>query len=100
MFKTLSKEEFKKELENPENILIDVRTDRERERFWSIQDKQLSMDVYNPRITEDILKLDKSKKYLIYCRHWNRSVSVMNFMEQNWFSWVCELSWGIENRNS
>lgn len=99
MFKTLSKEEFKKELEDKNIVLIDVRTDRERERFWSISEKQLNMDIYNPKVAEDILALDKGKKYLIYCWHGNRSLTVMNFMQQNWFKWVCELDGGIENWN-
>jgi hypothetical protein len=33
MFKTLKKEDFKKELEDVSIVLIDVRTDRERDRF-------------------------------------------------------------------
>lgn len=99
MFKTLSKEEFKKKLEDKSIVLIDVRTDRERDRFWSIREKQLNMDIYNPKVAEDILSLDKSKKYLIYCWHGNRSLTVMNFMQQNWFKWVCELAGGIENWN-
>ncbi len=99
MFKTLKKEQFKEELDKWDAILIDVRTDNERTRFWNIQDKQLNMDVYNPKITEQILALDKSKKYLIYCQHGNRSLSVMNFMKWNWFSWVCELAWGINAWN-
>lgn len=99
MFKTLKKEDFKKELEDDSIILIDVRTDRERERFWSISEKQLNMDIYNPKVVEDILALDKSKKYLIYCWHGNRSLNVMNFMKENWFEWVCELDGGIENWN-
>ncbi len=99
MFKTLSKEEFRKELEDESIILIDVRTDRERDRFWSIREKQLNMDLYNPKITGDILALDKGAKYLIYCRHGNRSLTVMNFMKENWFEWVCELEGGIENWN-
>lgn len=99
MFKTLKKEDFKKELEDVSIVLIDVRTDRERDRFWSIREKQLNMDVYNPKIAWDILALDKGAKYLIYCRHGNRSLTVMNFMKENWFKWVCELEGGIENWN-
>lgn len=99
MFKTLSKKEFREELDKWDKILIDVRTDNERIRFGKIQDKQLNLDVYNPKITEQILSLDKKNKYLIYCWHGNRSLTVMNFMKENWFSWVCELDWGIENWN-
>ncbi len=99
MFKTLKKEQFKEELDKWDAILIDVRTDNERKTFGQIQDKQLNMDIYNPKVVEQILALDKSKKYLIYCWHWNRSLSVMDFMKWNWFSRVCELGGGINAWN-
>lgn len=99
MFKTLSKEEFKKELKKPEIILIDVRTEKERKMFWQIQEKELNMDFYNPNIAKDLLALDKSKKYLIYCWHWNRSKSVIDYLKQNWFTYACDLEWWINNWN-
>jgi rhodanese-related sulfurtransferase len=69
MFKTLTKDEFKKYLENDEFILVDIRTDREREIYGQIQDKQINIDFYCPKIKTNILALVKSKKYLIYCWH-------------------------------
>ncbi len=99
MFKTIKKEQFKEELDKWDAILIDVRSDNERRTFWKIQEKQLNMDIYNPNVAEQILALDKSKKYLIYCWHGNRSLTVMNFMKGNWFSWVCELAWWINAWN-
>lgn len=99
MFKQLTKNEFWKELNNLETILIDVRTEKERKMFWQIQENQLNMDFYNPNIAKDILSLDKSKKYLIYCWHWNRSQTVVQFMQENWFSWACDLEWWINNWN-
>ncbi len=99
MFKQLSKIEFKNELENNDKILIDVRTDQERKIYWQIKENQLNMDFYNPSITKDILSLDKSKKYLVYCRHGNRSQTVIQFMKENWFSWACDLEWWINNWN-
>lgn len=97
MFKTLSNVEFKRELENWDCILIDVRTDGERIKFWKISENQLNIDIYNPKATEQILALDKKKKYLIYCWHGNRSLVVLNFMKQNWFSWACDLERWIVN---
>jgi rhodanese-related sulfurtransferase len=99
MFKTLKKEQFKEELDKWDSILIDVRTDNERRTFWKIQEKQLNMDIYNPKVIEQILALDKTKKYLIYCWHGNRSLSVMDFMKGNWFSRVCELGGWINAWN-
>ncbi|MFA5916604.1 MAG: rhodanese-like domain-containing protein [Candidatus Gracilibacteria bacterium] len=99
MFKTLKKEQFKEELNKGDAILIDVRTDNERRTFGKIQEKQLNMDIYNPKVVEQILALDKSKKYLIYCWHGNRSLSVMDFMKGNGFSRVCELAGGINAWN-
>ncbi|MDD3302810.1 MAG: rhodanese-like domain-containing protein [Candidatus Gracilibacteria bacterium] len=97
MFKTLSNVEFKRELENGDCILIDVRTDGERIKFGKISENQLNIDIYNPKATEQILALDKKKKYLIYCWHGNRSLVVLNFMKQNGFSWACDLERGIVN---
>nr|MDD3719945.1 rhodanese-like domain-containing protein [Candidatus Gracilibacteria bacterium] len=99
MFKSLTTEEFKNELNNQDKILIDLRTDKERNIFGQIQKNQLNIDFYSPNIASQILSLDKSKKYLIYCRHGNRSEVAMNFMKDNGFSWVCDLKGGINTWN-
>jgi rhodanese-related sulfurtransferase len=39
--------------------------------------------------------LDKNEKYLIYCRSWNRTWSVLKTMKQMWFSSVYDLKWWI-----
>ncbi len=94
-FEQIDKEEFKKELEMWDKILLDVRTKQELIQFGKISENQINIDVYSQNAWEEILKLDKNIKYLVYCWHWNRSVSVRNFMQQNWFVWVKDLRWWI-----
>ena len=95
-FSQISVSEFKKEMENPEIILIDVRTPWELPTYWKIRENQKLIDINNNNFAEKINKLDKSKKYLVYCFHWNRSVTAREFMRKNWFSYIKDLKWWID----
>lgn len=97
-FRTLSKEEFQKELENKFLVLIDLRSQQERETYWKIRDNQLNINFYSIDFAKKIMSLNKTKRYLIYCMHWNRSLIAMQYMKENWFSRVCELWWGFVDR--
>ncbi len=96
MFWTLNAKEFKNMLTQEDFILLDIRTDLERGKYWIIDKNQINVDIYNPQAWEKIMKLDKEKKYLIYCAHWNRSLIVLDFMKNNWFSEAYDLSWWFE----
>ena len=41
-------------------------------------------------------KLDKSKSYLLYCWHWNRSKFAMEIMKEKWFIFVKDLAGWID----
>jgi len=88
-------DDFKKELNDSGITLIDVRTPWELPVYWKIRENQLLIDINNPNFVNEILKLDKNKKYLIYCWHWNRSEVARHFMQQQWFSYVKDLRWWI-----
>jgi len=86
--------EFKSQMEDKNSVLIDIRTPGEI-RYWKIKKDCLVLDFYGPNFVNEILKLDKSKKYLIYCAYGNRSFSLLNFMTAQWFSDIADLEWWI-----
>ena len=89
-------EDFKKEMENPEVILLDVRTPGELPVYWKLRENQLLIDINNPNFISEIAKINKSKKYAVYCWHWNRSVVARNYMQEQWFSYVKDLEGWID----
>lgn len=93
--------EFKTKLDSGKYTLVDVRTAQEQMIFWVISEKQTHIDVYKPEAIENIKKLPKIGKYLIYCYHGNRSQYVVQVMQELWFSEVYDLEWGIDvwNKN-
>lgn len=95
-FAQISVSNFKKEIENPDIILLDVRTPWELPVYWKIRENQKLIDINSYNFVSEIAKLDKTKKYLIYCWHWNRSVTARNYMKREWFSYVKDLEWWID----
>jgi len=95
MIQRLSADEFEQALSgNPAPILIDLRTKPELQETgiipWAIH-----MDCYAHNFQHDLVVLDTSKHYLIYCRSGNRSLQVLNMMDMLWFENVWELEVGI-----
>jgi len=93
---SLEKEDFLQRVNSKEYITIDIRTLEEVNIYGDIEWTDMRMDFYLPWFTQDILKLDKSKKYLIYCWHGNRTHYLKEFMKQNWFVEVYDLKWWID----
>lgn len=98
-FWQIDKDEFKKELDLGESILVDVRTPQELLHYWKIRDNQELITYGSSDFVEKINSLDKSKKYLLYCWHWNRSAAIRDYMKHIWFKWVKDLRWGIDAWN-
>ncbi|MDD3145096.1 MAG: rhodanese-like domain-containing protein [Candidatus Gracilibacteria bacterium] len=88
--------DFDTKLKSGEYILIDFRTIEEKEYYGYIEGTHFLYDVYKSEIVSQINSLDKSKKYLIYCFHGNRTQSVLAFMRDNNFEHVYDLIGGIE----
>ena len=83
--------ECKKLLETKECELIDVRSPSEHiEIRINFPSKNLPLDEMNSWIRE----LDKSKKYIIYCRSGARSSFACKILEENGFN-VINLEGGI-----
>lgn len=95
-FSQISVKDFKKEMQNNEKILIDVRTPWELDIYWKIRENQILIDINDKSFESKIQKLDKSKKYLIYCWHGNRSVVAREYMKSLDFVYVKDLKWGID----
>lgn len=87
--------EFKNELAVWDRMLIDIRTKAELDNVWTIKQNVLNIDFYWPDFVDNLNKLDKSKKYLIYCRSGNRTKSALNIMKKEWFKYVQALNGGI-----
>ena len=95
-FAQIGTSDFKKEMENEEIILLDVRTPWELIKYGKLRDNQILIDINENSFISEIAKLDKTKKYLIYCWHGNRSKVAREYMREQGFSYVKDLAWWID----
>jgi rhodanese-related sulfurtransferase len=93
MIKKISKEEFNEKLNSKEYTLIDVRSQEEHGEE-KIAESEVC-DITQPDFSEKIGKLDKDKKYLIYCRSGARSEHALQVMKQMGFKEVSSLEGGM-----
>jgi rhodanese-related sulfurtransferase len=63
--------QFAEAIENPEIIVLDVRTPQEYESAHI--EGAILIDIQNPDFAQRIAQLDKSAHYAVYCRSGNRS---------------------------
>lgn len=78
---------------NPEFIILDVRTPEEFEE--SRIENAINIDYYSNNFKDEISKLKKSRKYLVYCRSGRRSASALKIMEDMGFNDVKNMKGGI-----
>ena len=57
----------------------------------------LEIDFYKENFLEEIAKLDKNKKYLLYCHSGNRSGQALKIFRQLGFAEAYDLDGGISN---
>jgi rhodanese-related sulfurtransferase len=74
-------------------IFLDVRTKREFQGGF-IPNAQ-NVDFYGEGFLDDIKKLDKKKKYILYCRSGGRSLQAKHLMETMNFSHLYNLQGGV-----
>ncbi len=92
--RNLSTAEWKKEIQQEDAVIIDVRTPEEYNNGYIPQSKLIN--IQNPSgFTEAIEALDKTKPYYIYCRSGKRSMLACQVMENLGFSEVANLNGGI-----
>lgn len=92
--KSIPVKEFKKLIEEGNSVLIDIRMPIELMQTGIISWAQ-NIDSSSYDFQDKLEALDKNEKYLIYCRSWNRTWSVLKTMKQMWFSSVYDLKWWI-----
>ena len=78
---------------NPDFVILDVRTPEEFADGHI--ENAINLDYYSETFRDDLNKLDKNKKYLIYCRSGNRSGKALNIMEELNFREVYNMVGGI-----
>ena len=90
----ISPKEFKEKIDSKEYVLVDIRTTKE-DTNEKIPNTELVLDFYKDNFSEEVSKLDKSKKYLYYCRTGNRTSHASVLVEQFNFAEAYELDGGI-----
>jgi phage shock protein E len=78
-----------------EFVLLDIRTQPEFDA-GHLEDADM-LDFYSPEFVSELVKLDKSRRYLIYCRSGNRTGQTLNIMSQLGFENVSDLQNGINS---
>lgn len=85
---------FKQKIDSDEYVVIDIRTPEEHQEE-RIDTKQQNINIYADDFSDKIKKLDKNKKYLIYCRSGSRTKMGLNRMKAFGFDEVYDLDGGI-----
>lgn len=91
--KLVTAAEMKSILELEDVQLIDVRTPSEYEEVH-ISNAQ-NIDFRSPTFEEDIIKLDKSKPVVLYCKSGKRSTKCVQKLQEAGFEKIYELDGGI-----
>jgi rhodanese-related sulfurtransferase len=97
-FKNISSQEFEDGLKNnPEAVLLDVRTDAEflEEHIPGA----IQINVMSPDFPDRVMELDRSKAYYVYCRSGSRSGSACGYMASLGFTELFNLAPGIMGWN-
>lgn len=89
-------EEFKQQMYNDDVIVFDVRAPEEHVHFWVLPKVDLYMNMYEDDFFDELWKLDKTKKYIIYCWHANRTGFLLNYMSNTGFEYVKDLAGGTD----
>ena len=78
---------------NPDFVILDVRTPEEVDAGYI--ENAINIDYYSDTFREELDRLDKNQKYLIYCRSGNRSGKASAIMKELNFSEVYNMTGGI-----
>ena len=91
--KLVTPEEMQSLMELEDVQLVDVRT--AEERFDGFIENSQNIDFNSPTFDEDILKLDKTKPVILYCRSGARSAKCANKLKKAGFIKIYDLQGGI-----
>lgn len=90
----LTNEQFSKQAAKANSVILDVRTPEEF-NAGHIEGAILIDYLETENFTKQILTLDKSKNYLLYCRTGKRSLNAAYIMQEKGFKQVSDLKDGI-----
>lgn len=90
----LTNEQFVQQAAKPNSVILDVRTPEEFNAAH-LEGAILIDYLETEKFTKQILTLDKSKNYLLYCRTGKRSLNAANLMKEKGFKQVSDLKDGI-----
>ncbi len=94
VYQDISAQEFQELIKDENTVIIDVRSQGEWDGGY-IDGADLLIEYNSPDFEEQIMKLDPSKTYLVYCRSGNRSAKACKTMSAKGFEKVYNLSGGI-----
>lgn len=92
-YANISNEEFQNKAQEPDSVIIDVRTPNEFEEGFIPHATNLNL--MSPDFMEALDILDKAKTYLLYCHSGNRSGAACSIMLSKGFTKVYNLRDGI-----
>lgn len=95
VIETVDKEAFKSAIASGEYVIFDVRT--VDEYMEGHIENAKSLDVLDDQFEKTISNIDKSQKYLIYCKSGGRSQKALDKMKDAGFVHVLELEGGYLN---
>ena len=81
------------DVDKNDTLILDVRTQNEFD--YGHLEGAIVIDIYNKSFKDEISKLDKEKKYFVYCKTGIRSRSAVSYMVNSGFKNVCDLEGGI-----
>lgn len=91
---SIKPEEARRFIESNNPVVIDVRTAEEHAAGY-IEPTHLTLDYYAPDFKEKLAALDKSAKYLLYCRSGRRTGAALLVMQDLGFSGSHDIAGGI-----
>ena len=80
------------QIKNP--VVIDIRTQEEYDA-GHLEAASMRLDYYAPDFKDQLAKLDKTAKYLIYCRTGHRSGVTLGIMQNMGFTDIHDIDGGI-----
>ena len=91
-YENLNVAEFKAKMDDPNVVILDVRTPRETAA--GMIEGAIEIDVKASGFEEKVAQLDKNKTYLVYCRSGRRSAAACNIMAKQGFEDLHNLQGG------
>jgi rhodanese-related sulfurtransferase len=84
---------IKEEVNNPNFIILDVRTPNEY-KIEHLENAHL-LNVKSPSFEDELENMDKNNKYFVYCRRGKRSIIACNLMKKHGYKKVYNITGGI-----